>query len=577
MRSLPELCLVLVLLVSEPLLAVSSSQTCPSAMVSTSHPLASQIGAQILADGGNAVDAAIAVHLALNVVEPMMSGIGGGGFMMIYLADEEKVVVIDFREMAPKAAYPEMFLNSDGTPMEFEDAVRSGRSVGVPGTVSGLFTAHELYGSMEFAELIDPAIELAERGHRVNRVLAESIEENMDKFNDAARPAFAPDGKPLPEGTLLVQPDLARTFRLLRDYGPSAFYGDAGLWERLRAGKHGGEIGRAIVTTVQSEGGIMSVKDLGNYTVKFREPVRGTYRGYEIVTMPPPSSGGLTLLQMLKILEGFDIKNMGPYAPETMHVMIETMHLAYADRNGYLGDDDFVEIPHEGYLNPEYIAERRALINMSAANPDVEPGDPWKYEREQQEAVYENVSEERCGETTHFTVKDRWGNIVCCTTTIEQAFGSGIMVPGYGFMLNNEMTDFDFIPGGANQAEANKRPRSSMAPTIVFKDGSPAFTVGSPGGSTIIATVLEVIVNMIDHGMSVQEAIDAPRFFSSSYPIVSWEEGIPESTILKLESMGHRFDSSPQVQGSVQSIVINHGVLEGGADLRREGTVVSVL
>jgi len=606
-----RVCLVLLFCTSISTFALAASPGVPvgapspySAMVSTAHPLSSQVGAQILAKGGNAVDAAIAVQFALNVVEPMMSGIGGGGFMMIYLADENKVLIIDSREKAPSAATPDMFLKADGTPMEFEDAVRSGNSVGVPGTLMGLYKAYELYGTLPWVDLIEPAIELAEKGHKINRPLAESIKEEMKKFNDAAKKVFAPKGEPLPEGTLLLQPDLAKTFRLIRDYGPAIFYGKIpegsgdllalkGLknadeikgtikakFDEKRIAEHAGEIGKAVIETVRSRHGRMTMEDLAGYEVALREPVRGTYRGYEIVTMCPPSSGGLTLLQMLKILEGFDIKSMGPYKADTMHLMIETMHLAYADRGKYLADGDFVDIPYKGYLNPKYIEERRALIDMKAANQDVQPGDPWKYEDRKQAKAFQTVaaSDER-GETTHFTVLDKWGNMVSYTTTIEEAFGSGMMVPGYGFMLNNEMTDFDFTPGGINQVEPNKRPRSSMTPTIVFKGGKPAFSVGSPGGSTIIVSVLEVITNLLDHGMSIQRAIDAPRFMSSKYPDVSWERGIPKSVRIELEARGHKFKEEPTVQGSVQSIVIDleSGKIYGGADPRREGTVIGVL
>jgi len=541
-----------------------------SAMVATSHPLASLVGARILQQGGNAIDAAVAIQFALNVVEPMMSGIGGGGFMMIYLAKENRIVVLDYREQAPAGAKPTMFLDAEGKPLPFRTALQTGHAVGIPGTLKGVATALEKFGTMSLAQVIEPAIELAEKGIMVNKVLAQSIVDSMYKFNDAAKQVFAPNGQPLPEGALLVQPDLAKTFRLIKERGVDVFYT--------------GEIAQAIVEIVQARGGTMTLEDLKNYEAKFREPIRGTYRGYEIVSMPPPSSGGLTLIQMLKILEGFDIKALGHNTTQTLHLMIETMRIAYADRGKYLADSDFVKIPFNGYLNEKYIEERRALIDWQRANPDIKPGDPWFYEgsptcpASELKKVFAMVNENETSQTTHYTVIDKWGNLVACTTTIEDVFGSGIMVPGYGFMLNNEMTDFDFVPGGANEVQPGKRPRSSMTPTIVFKDGKPVFSVGSPGGARIITTVMQVIMNMIDHGMSVQEAINAPRIFSSSYPTVQWEVGLPEHVKKELELRGHKIADAPRVMGSVQSIVIDleTGKIYGGADPRREGTVIGV-
>jgi len=537
-------------------------------MVATSHPLASLVGARILQQGGNAVDAAVAIQFALNVVEPMMSGIGGGGFMMIYLAKENKVVVIDYREQAPAGAKPTMFLDSEGKPLPFRTAILTGHAIGVPGTLKGMVTALEKFGTMSLAQVIEPAIELAEKGVMVNRVLAQSIKDSMYKFNEAAKQVFAPNGEPLPEGALLVQPDLAKTFKLIKDYGPDIFYK--------------GDIAKAIVEAVQSRGGTMTLEDLTNYEVKFREPIRGTYRGYEIVSMPPPSSGGLTLLQMLKILEAYDIRALGHNTTQTLHLMIEAMRIAYADRGKYLADADFVKIPFKGYLDDRYIEQRRSLIDFQKANPNIKPGNPWEYEEANVEADLDRFAalnyESETSQTTHYTVRDKWGNLVACTTTIEDVFGSGLMVPGFGFMLNNEMTDFDFVPGGANEVQPGKRPRSSMTPTIVFKDGKPIFSVGSPGGARIITTVMQVIMNMIDHGMSVQEAINAPRIFSSSYPTVQWEAGIAEHVKRELELRGHKMAENPIVMGSVQSIVIDieTGKLYGGADPRREGTVIGV-
>ncbi len=376
---------------------------------------------------------------------------------------------------------------------------------------------------------------------------------------------FGENGNLLKTGDLLVQKDLARTLQMIAKYGTGVFY-------------HG-PIAKAVANIVKDRGGPMKASDIQTYEVKWRTPVDGSYRGWDIVSMPPPSSGGLTMIQMLMMMERFDIGKMGHNSADTLHVMIEAMHLAYADRGAYMGDADFVPIPVMGLLNPDYVAKRSKLIEMDDTVGEASPGDPWDYEDVAVVPSPKAASGREGRHTTHFVASDRWGNVVAWTTTIEDVWGSGIMVPGYGFLLNNEMTDFNFTPGGANELQPMKRPRSSMTPTILFKHGKPWMATGSPGGPTIITTAMQVIMNVIDHDMTIQEAVDAPRIFSGWYPWVSWEEGISEDVRGELTNhFKYEFDAEPGPIGSAQSLVIDlqTGRVFGAADPRRDGTVIYV-
>lgn len=748
-------------------------------MVVSSHPLASQVGSDVLQRGGNAVDAAVAVQLALNVAEPMMSGIGGGGFMMYYDAAEEDVSIINSRERAPEGATPHMFIdqsdivtgegkvlvaanelnregrgqfhigemtvyhldkedshaptfyddfkgesgspwdtekfnlyeqgttftveddggritfssptgnnqtsygratlkmdeleNSEllirfrtddpgndrrlrlwlraddyrpgstfakngygievntnanhirllqskdsktstlrtidhegttdwqwlrfrvdrdelklrlwkdgtdeptewdietvaGTVMPFSERVQSGLSAGVPGTLKGLEASLDRWGTMSLEELIQPAIDFAEEGIEVNWVLANAIKNNEEKLSrGAAKEVFFSDGKPLEEGDLLIQADLAKTLKLIRDHGTDVFYN--------------GEVGEALAQVVQQNGGSMTIEDLQRYDVTYDEPVWGTYKQYDIATMPPPSSGGLTMLQLLQMFEELDVTQYDVKSADKYHYMTEGMHLAYADRGAYMGDPEYVDVPSAGLLHPQYIKERVGLIDPREANPDVKPGNPWNYQEGEVMEVVEQVVEqvndvEEGGETTHFTVADRWGNLVSYTTTIEQLFGSGIMVPQYGVMLNNELTDFDAVPGGANEVQPNKRPLSSMTPTIVLRDDQPFMTVGSPGGTTIITSVMQTIVNVIGYKMELKDAIEEPRIYSNVYPNIRWEYGIPFHVREDLQERGHAWEQDPKEMGNVNSILLDEdGLFIGAADSTREGTAIGL-
>jgi gamma-glutamyltranspeptidase / glutathione hydrolase len=539
-------------------------------LVAVAHPNAARVGAEILGRGGNAIDAAAAIQFALNVEEPMGSGIGGGNFTMIYLADAQRVVVIDGRERAPLTATPDMFLGPDGAPMPFAAARTSGLSVGVPGTLAGTAAALGLYGTMSLSDVLQPAIRLAEEGFVVSEWFAEQIAGTQAVLGASPGRAysfFRADGSLIGAGDLLVQRDLANTFRMIAEQGVDAFYR--------------GPIADAISTVVKERGGRIEPYDIATYAPIMREPTMGSYRGWDIASMPPPSSGGLTLVMMLNLLERFNIGEMGHNTPDTLHVMIEAMRVAYADRNRYMGDADFIDIPARGLLDPTYLAQRSAMINVAQSIPEVTAGDPWAFQGGVRPLSTEVVPARETGETTHFVVADRWGNVVSMTTTIEAFWGSGIMVPGYGFLLNNEITDFDFTPGGANQVFPLKRPRSSMTPTMLLKDGRPWMATGSPGGAAIITTVMQVIMNVIDHGMTIQEAVDAPRIHHTSpsrTAVTRWDVGIPIPVLAAVEARGHDFADQPAVVGSAQTLVIDMqtGRIYGAGDPRRQGTVISV-
>jgi gamma-glutamyltranspeptidase / glutathione hydrolase len=535
-------------------------------MVATAHPLASEIGAEVLRKGGNAIDASVAIQFALTVVEPMMSGIGGGGFMMVYDGKTKETKIVNSRERAPEGATPDMFLDENGNPIPFSVRSTGGTAVGVPGTLKGLETALDMWGTRPLEQLIGPAVKLADKGFPIDSVLADAIAESQDKLTrSAAGEVFLSDGKPLQEGDILVQDDLAKTFKLIRSKGTDVFYK--------------GEIAEAVAGVVRDFGGSMTPEDLAKYNITVDEPVWGDYQGYEIASMPPPSSGGVFLLQMLKILDDFNLSQYDVRSTEKYHLLAEAMHLAYADRAAYAGDPEFVNVPVNGLLHPDYIKERQELINLDSVNQNPTAGDPWEYENS--EANYSPTSQpddKKYGETTHFSVTDRWGNVVSYTTTIEQVFGTGIMVPGYGFMLNNELTDFDAVPGGANEVQPNKRPLSSMTPTIVFDDGEPVLTVGSPGGPTIITSVLQTILHAIEYDMELKKAVEEPRIYTNNLNSYRYEDGISSETINELNAMGHKFGPSPTTIGNVQSILIDHenGTFKGVADSSRNGAAIGI-
>lgn len=516
---------------------------------------ATQSAIAILDQGGNAVDAAVAAAATLGVTDPFSCGIGGGGFMVVYLAKEKRVITLDHRETAPAATQPTLFVEG-GKEMDFDTAVASGLSVGVPGTVRGWHEALQRYGTMSFEQVLAPAIGVAEQGFVVDTNFSRLVARNEGKFNrfPATSALYLRNGKAIPAGTTLRNPDLARTYRLLASGGVDAFYG--------------GPLANAIVDTVNRpptapgisvRGSRMTLADLANYETRVRLPVHSTYRGYDLYGMPLPSSGGVTVFGALNLLEGYELASM-PRA-EVEHLYLEASRLAFADRDAYLADPEYVDAPVAGLLSKDYAGHRRALIDPQRAAPGPVPaGDPYPFQQDPSPSSRPapRALQPESAHTTHLTVSDKQGNVVAYTFTIEDWGGSGMVVPGYGFLLNNELTDFDFIGPHPNVPEAGKRPRSSMTPTIALKDGRPAFSIGSPGGSTIITTVLQTIINYIDLGMPMDQAIDAPRLSQRNSDTTDIEPGYADSPQAKAPlARGQRWSAQAEEIGAANALVFN--------------------
>ena len=539
--------------------------------VATVSEQASKAALAILNKGGNAIDAAVAAAATLGVTDPFSCGIGGGGFMVIYLADGRRVITNDHREAAPATFTPAVFLEN-GKEIDFEQAVASGAAVGVPGTVRGWHDALERYGTMSFRQVLAPAIAVADKGFRVSPTFNHLVDMNVDKFKlfSTTSALYLRDGKALPVGATVRNPDLAKAYRELAAKGYRAFYQ--------------GPMARAVVDAVvqqplapgaQVRAGSMTMADLANYESRIRQPLHTTYRGYDIYGMPPPSSGGATVAEALNILDGYDLKSM-PRA-EAEHLYLEASRLAFADRNAYVADPEYLDVPLAGLLSKEYAASRRAAILPRQASLNVAQGDPFGFQVDQSVPLSPGPSRAAAREgahTTHLTVSDRAGNVVAYTFTIESWGGSGITVPGYGFLLNNEMTDFDFKGPHPNVPEAGKRPRSSMAPTIALRNGKPAFTIGSPGGSTIITTVLQTIVNHVDLGMPMDQALNAPRLSERNGTTTDIEPGFAASAQANaLAQFGHQWSSKPEEIGAANALVFNpDGTVTAVSEAKRHGT-----
>jgi gamma-glutamyltranspeptidase / glutathione hydrolase len=553
-----------------PVFAGPPVSTGTGGAVATISEEASKSAIEILNKGGNAIDAAVAAAATLGVTDPFSCGIGGGGFMVIYLAKDKRVVTIDHRETAPASFSPAAFLN-DGKPMDFDTVVASGMSVGVPGTVRGWHEALDRYGTMNFKQVLAPAIGVATKGFKVSETFFQLTKENESKFQNFASTSalYLRNGKAVPAGTTLRNQAMARAYREIAAHGEKAFYEGPMAEAIVEAVNH-----PPLAAGKSVAGGHMELSDLANYEARIRQPVHTTYRGYDIYGMPQPSSGGVTVAEALNILEGFDLKAMPRAKAE--HLYIEASRLAFADRNAYLGDPEYVDAPIEGLLSKGYAAQRRALIGQDRASTIAVAGDPYQFEHDPSYPLRPSQPAVRMPEalhTTHFTVSDKQGNIVSYTFTIESWGGSGIVVPGYGFLLNNELTDFDFAGPAPNVPEAGKRPRSSMAPTIALKDGKPAFTIGSPGGSTIITTVLQGIVNYIDLGMSMDQAIEAPRISERNLETTTVEPGFPGSEQARaLEAFGHKWATPPEEIGAANALVFNpDGTVTAVSEAKRLG------
>lgn len=529
-------------------------------MVSAQDRIAAEVGRDILARGGNAIDAAVATGFALAVTHPQAGNLGGGGFMMIALDGQDDIIALDFREMAPAAASRDMYLGDDGE-VDNKRAQYSHLSSGVPGTVMGLLDALEAHGTMTRRQVIGPAVRLAYQGFPVSYGLAASLENNKEILSTDPSTLtyfFTGDGSAPKPGTLLVQTDLADTLRRIVKDGADGFYK--------------GKTAKLLLAEMEAGGGIMTQADLNNYRTVAREAVTGTYKGYEIASMPPPSSGGIHVVQMLNILSGYDLKADGHNSADYLHKLIESMRRAYADRSKYLGDPDFFDVPVDDLIDPVYADYLRSTINLETASlsSDIGPAKSLPYES---------------NETTHYSVMDRFGNAVSVTYTLNFSYGSGFTVDGAGFLLNNEMDDFSaklgspngygLIGGVANQIEPGKRPLSSMTPLILRKDGRAVLATGSPGGSTIITAVLQMVLNTAVFDMNVAQATAAPRIHHQWLPdIVMSEPGMSKDTLDILMDRGFKVLKIPggeyihNVIGRVNSVAYKDGVFQGAADPR---------
>lgn len=537
-----------------------------SGMVTSADARASEAGREILRRGGNAVDAAVATAFAISVTEPYSAGIGGGGFLLLHLAATNQRIALDFREKAPRAATRDMYLDDRGEVVPGA-SINGYLSVAVPGTVAGLYEVHQRYGKLKWPELLKPAIQMAEKGVVVDEIWVRSVQarkEVLTRFA-AAQQIFTRNGEPHEEGQRVRQPDLAKTLRKLAA-SPRAFYE--------------GSIARSIVKDMKAHGGLISMEDLKAYAPTWREPVCGAFQGYEVCSMPPPSSGGVHLIQILRLLEPYDLRQWGFQHPDTLHVMIEAMRLAYADRAQHLGDPAFHEVPADALTSESYATRRGAsiLLERARSSAEVTAGAPSDLG-----AVHESH------DTSHLNVVDRDRNAVSLTFTVNYGFGSGVVVPGTGILLNDEMDDFSSAPGTPNAyglvgGEANaiasgKIPLSSMTPTIVTRAGHLKLAGGSPGGSTIITTSLQLVLNVLWHGMDAGAAVSAPRIHHQWLPDRTLHErwGMDPATKANLSQRGHQLESRGSGWGNANLIVVlDDNTLEGAADPRGSGAAAGL-
>jgi gamma-glutamyltranspeptidase/glutathione hydrolase len=523
-------------------------------VVAAAQPLAAQVGVDVLKKGGNAFDAAVATSFSLGVVEPNATSMGGGGFAILYVAKENKAYVVDFRECAPAKATPSFFKLTDKGAINEQDLLVGWSAVGVPGELRGMEMINQKFGTMKWADLIAPAIKQAEEGITVSQTLYNIEKDEVEHLSKAPSKAsffektFYKDGLPVEKGQKVVNKDYAESLKKVAKGGADVLYK--------------GEIADAIVKSAARDGkGWITKEDLANYKAILREPLQTTYRGYTIDVLPPPSSGGLTVAEMLNIMEGYDIAKMKAGSADYIHTFIETQKLAFADRNKYMADPAFTKVPTVGLLNKKYAETLRAKIDPKKATSEkAKYSDPIPFERPS---------------TTSFSVIDKDGNMITITQTINDFFGAGVVPDGTGIMMNNEMDDFSTDLKSVNCVAPGKRPLSSMSPVIVSKDGKPFMTVGSPGGPRIISAITNILVNVIDFGMDIQPAINAARFHNPNGKDSDIEKGFPETVMKALTDMGHTFkvrNANDLFFGGVQGILYGKdGKLHGGADPRRDG------
>lgn len=565
-------------------------------MVVSAHPLGSEAGLEMLRKGGNAVDAAVATAFAISVVEPFSAGIGGGGFLLMYWANKGEMRALDFRERAPLKATRNLYLDAQGK-VRSKASVDGYLSVAVPGTVAGLYQVHRQYGKLPWATVVTPAIRYAEYGFIVSDRFVEATERRKEALlqHQAARQVFTRNGALYQPGDKLIQRDLAQTLRAIAR-NPNDFYT--------------GGIAKAIASDMAKNGGLITQEDLKSYKPIWRTPICGNFRSYRVCSMPPPSSGGVHLLQILNIISGTDLKSLGWHHPDALHLMVEAMKIAYADRSEYLGDPDFVKVPVQQLISPAYAAKRRQEININRAKPstEVKPvnretlqrfGQPVPALRSQK--LYQQDAEQpvplrsqaepgneigkyESPDTTHLTVVDAQRNAVSLTFTVNYGFGSGVVTPGTGILLNDEMDDFAAAPGvpnayglvggDANAIAPRKTPLSSMTPTIVTENKRLRMAVGSPGGSTIITTVLQILLNVLEYGMDAGAAVSAPRIHHQWLPdrlkVEPW--GLDTLTLKELRRRGHQIESQSPWGNANAIVVTPDGILSGSADPRGEGS-----
>ena len=528
-------------------------------MVASHNALSSEIAAEILANGGNAIDAGAALGFALAVTLPRAGNIGGGGFMLVHVAELDKTIAIDFRETAPAAARQDMFFDAAGNVVMNETYRFSHKSSAVPGSVAGLAHIVEEYGTLSLAEVLEPSIRLARDGIRVTYDLADDLARSQRLKNNPAslRKFYKADGSNYEVGELFKQSDLAWTLSEIAEHGVEAFYS--------------GSVAKKIVADMEAHNGLITMEDLANYIVVEREPVRGTFRGYDIAAMPAPSSGGTHVIQILNILENFPLAKMGPESADALHIMAEAMKFSYADRSKYLGDPDFVEVPTEALISKDYAKDlaRRISLDHALSSDDIAPGNL---------AIYES------DETTHYSVVDSEGNMVGNTYTLMFSFGSGVVIDGTGILMNNNMGNFTLradIPDAFglmgsenNLIRPNRRPVSSMSPVMVSRDGQPILMTGSPGGSKIISANMQMVLNVLEFGMNIADAAVAPRIHHQWRPdALEIESGISPDTVTRLIDKGHKINFSQRSagMGSLQTVMWKDGLFYGYSDPRRPG------
>ncbi len=532
-------------------------------MTASATKESSTIGAEILTNGGNAMDAVAAMQFALAVSEPFNTGIAASGFILYYDAQKKKTFVIHGHSVAPKKAHKNIFVDEHQDIIPFLKRSTPGTAVAVPGILKAIEKALNEFGTMKWADVIEPAVLLSKNGINVNETWVTGLERFGNRIGKEGRKFFFPKNVPLVKGETVVNNDLTQTLILLQEKGADTFYK--------------GELADKIVETVKAFNGFLSKQDLASYQAVVTKALSGTYGDYTVAVPPPPNAGGFALLYMLKLAEKLHISQFDLHSWQKYYLLAEIMRIMTADKLAYMGDPAFYDIPLNGLLSEPYLKKRIELVNFNFRNTAVSEGNPWKYD--QKHAHEKKPGTDNAGpETSHFIAIDQEGNIAACTSSLEHFFGSGIMVPGYGFLLNNDMTDFDPDPAGINSVEAGKYPVSMKTPTIVFKNQKPVLTLGSPGGPTIPASVMQTMIHVLDYGMDLKDAIEEPRIYNSTGPLIWHEEGIPETARQKLEQMNYQFDSMAFSIGNVQAILINPetGELYGGSDSSRPGIPVAV-